>query len=187
MPHLRYRYASLVDVPELGRHIQAAYRGEVSRLGWTTEADLLDGQRTDEAELASLVRAFPERRLLLACHDQLLVGSLLLARVAGAVEVGMIAVRPALQARGIGRALLAEAERLARVELCATRMRMAVIAQRVELLAWYGRRGYVATQERAPFPYGQPRFGLPRRPDLYFALLEKRLGGSAEAGEVPTR
>ena len=57
----------------------------------------------------------------------------------------------------------------------ATRIKMTVIAQRTELIAWYERRGYRRTGAREPFPYGDPRFGLPRRPDLYFEVLEKQL------------
>jgi hypothetical protein len=52
---------------------------------------------------------------------------------------------------------------------------MTVLEQRPELLAWYGRRGYLPTGETEPFPYGNPRFGLPRTQDLRFLVLAKRL------------
>ena len=52
---------------------------------------------------------------------------------------------------------------------------MTVIAQRAELIAWYERRGYARTGEARPFPYGDPRFGEPRRDDLSFLVLEKPL------------
>ena len=52
---------------------------------------------------------------------------------------------------------------------------MTVIVQRPELIAWYERRGYALTGERRPFPYDDERFGDPRRTDLEFAVLEKRL------------
>ena len=85
----------------------------------------------------------------------------------------MLAVKPARQTRGLGKALLAEAERRARGELGAARVRMTVIEQRTELIAWYERRGYRRTGATEPFPYGNPRFGLPKRPDLRFVVLEK--------------
>src|SRR5688572_32820421 len=94
----------------------------------------------------------------------------------------MFAVEPALQASGIGRALLAELERRIEAEQSATRVRMTVIAQRTELIAWYQRRGYALTGEEEPFPYGQPRFGLPRRPDLGFVVLEKPLAQADVGG-----
>jgi ribosomal protein S18 acetylase RimI-like enzyme len=88
---------------------------------------------------------------------------------------GLFAVSPQQQARGLGRALLAEAERVARTEWASTTMEMTVIAQRPELIAWYQRRGYTVTGEQRPFPYGDERAGLPKRPDLAFVVLEKKL------------
>ena len=55
-------------------------------------------------------------------------------------------------------------------------MVMTVIGQRDELIAWYERRGYHRTGETQPFPYGDARYGIPRRPDLVFAVLAKPLG-----------
>lgn len=166
--------AATADVDAIVALVQAAYRGEASRAGWTTEADLLDGQRTDRAEVEALLRG-PASRFVLAYADQQLVGSVLLELSPGLSYLGMLSVRPTLQARGVGRALLAECERLVRLEQPGSRLRMTVIGQRAELIAWYERRGYRCTGQRAAFPYGQPRFGLPRRPDLYFEVLEKDL------------
>jgi ribosomal protein S18 acetylase RimI-like enzyme len=87
----------------------------------------------------------------------------------------MLSVRPHLQSAGIGRALLDEAERVARTELDKRTMRMRVISLRDSLLAWYERRGYVRTGQTEPFPYGEPRAGQPRRDDLIFVVLEKPL------------
>jgi hypothetical protein len=56
-------------------------------------------------------------------------------------------------------------------------MRMTVIRQREELIAWYERRGYRRTGQLTPFPYGDERFGIPQRADLEFELLVKPLGG----------
>jgi ribosomal protein S18 acetylase RimI-like enzyme len=105
-----------------------------------------------------------------------LVGSVLVRQEgAGTSHIGMFAVRPALQGSGVGRQLLAEAERVARAEQDALRIKMTVIEQRRELIAWYERRGYRETGATEPFPYGNPRFGLPKRGDLRFSVLEKRL------------
>jgi ribosomal protein S18 acetylase RimI-like enzyme len=87
----------------------------------------------------------------------------------------MLTVRPDLQDRRLGRRLLEDAEAyvLARG---ARRIRMTVVAVRDTLIAWYERRGYRLTGEREPFPYEDQRFGAPNRDDLYFVVLEKRVG-----------
>lgn len=87
-------------------------------------------------------------------------------------HLGMFAVRPVTQSAGIGSALLAHAEEEARARGLA-RVELEVIAQREELIAFYQRRGYVLTGERRPFPYGDARFGVPRRDDLAFEVLVK--------------
>jgi ribosomal protein S18 acetylase RimI-like enzyme len=185
----RFRTAHLEDVEAIVQLVESAYRGDSSRAGWTTEADLLDGQRTDREEVASLTRD-DDVRLLLAHSAQELVGCVLVRRgdahAAPATQglapdrqrvahIGMFAVRPTLQSRGLGSALLEEAERLARAELGVMRAEMTVIEQRLDLLPWYERRGYRRTGATEPFPYGNPRFGLPRRPDLRFLVLAKEL------------
>jgi ribosomal protein S18 acetylase RimI-like enzyme len=171
---LRFRRATVEDVPSIVALVESAYRGDASRRGWTTEADLLDGQRTDAAAVTDLMSAAGSR-FLLAEEQGRLVGSLLLAHEPPNAYIGMFAIRPDCQGREFGRQLLHEAERVARVEWTVGGIRMTVIAQRLELIAWYERRGYAQTGEREPFPYGQPRFGLPRRDDLYFVTLFKAL------------
>jgi ribosomal protein S18 acetylase RimI-like enzyme len=173
-PALEFRRARLADVEAIVALVESAYRGDASRAGWTTEADLLDGQRTDAGEVGELV-ASDSARILLAFRGRELVGSVMLVHAVDPAHVGMLAVHPELQAHGIGRALLAEVERVIVHERLACRVQMTVIAQRSELIAWYGRRGYALTSETQRFPYGEPRFGLPRRPDLYFRVLEKTL------------
>jgi len=172
---LQFRRARPEDVPAIVALVESAYRGEVSKKGWTTEAELLAGQRTDRGEVGDLVGG-EHSRIVLAERAGELVGSVMMVHADRAVvEVGMVAVRPDLQTGGVGRALLAEVERCARAERLGTLLRMTVIGQREQLIAWYERRGYRVTGETKPFPYGQPRFGLPRRPDLYFRVLEKEL------------
>jgi ribosomal protein S18 acetylase RimI-like enzyme len=84
-------------------------------------------------------------------------------------------VRPELQGAGLGRVVLAEAERIAREEWGVREMHMTVIHLREDLIAWYERRGYRRTGEMSPFPYDDQRFGIPRRDDLQFELLVKAL------------
>jgi ribosomal protein S18 acetylase RimI-like enzyme len=171
---LAFRAATEEDVPALVALVESAYRGEASRAGWTTEADLLGGQRTDPEGVAAVV-ADPGSIVLTAERAGRLVACCHLERRGGEAYFGMFAVSPGLQGAGLGKAVLAEAERTARAEWGARRMQMTVIRQRDDLIAWYERRGYSRTGELSPFPYGDERFGIPRRSDLAFELLVKPL------------
>ncbi|MGW3013532.1 GNAT family N-acetyltransferase [Streptomyces sp. NPDC001219] len=172
---LTFRTAHDADVPGLVALIESAYRGDVSRGGWTTEADLLEGQRTDPEGVTAVVRK-ETGRLLIAERDGALIACCQLEHRGDHAYFGMFAVRPDLQGGGLGKLIIAEAERTARETWGAREMRMTVIHQRDELIAWYERRGYRRTGELTPFPYGDERFGIPQRPDLAFELLVKPLG-----------
>jgi GNAT superfamily N-acetyltransferase len=172
---LTFRFGETADVPAVVDLVQSAYRGEPSRAGWTTEADLLDGQRTDAAAVLAIVHA-DGSELLIAEDDGQLVGCCQLEHRAGAVAYfGMFSVRPGLQGHGVGREILARAEQLARQDWGVATMVMTVLAPRLELIAWYERRGYLRTSQTSPFPYGNDRFGIPKRPDLSFVQLTKDL------------
>ena len=188
MSPIRFRAAAACDVAAIVALVESAYRGDVSRTGWTTEADLLDGQRTDLDEVAVLV-ARSDSRVLLAERPSTgsgQAGALLACchierENAQRCHFGMFAVSPREQGSGLGRAMLAEAERIARMEWGCTMMAMTVIDVRAELIAWYERRGYRRTGEYKAFPYGDPRFGLPKRADLRFETLEKPLRAETPA------
>ncbi|MFF8387123.1 GNAT family N-acetyltransferase [Streptomyces kanasensis] len=170
-----FRDAVEADVPALVALVESAYRGDASRAGWTTEADILDGQRTDPEGVRQVITA-PGSRLVLTERGGELVACCQLEHRGDTAYFGMFAVRPGLQGGGLGRRVLGEAERLAREEWGAREMHMTVISVREELIAWYERRGYRRTGRTTPFPYGDERFGVPRRPDLRFELLVKELG-----------
>jgi ribosomal protein S18 acetylase RimI-like enzyme len=169
-----FRAATKADIPALVTLVERAYRGDESRAGWTTEADLLGGQRTDPDMVAAVVDD-ESGRLLIAEADGVPVACCQLENRGGHAYFGMFAVDPGTQGGGLGRRVLAEAERVAREEWGADEMRMTVITLRADLIGWYERRGYVRTGEMQPFPYGDERFGLPKRDDLEFEVLVKKL------------
>ena len=170
-----FRPAAPDDVPALHRLVESAYRGDSAKAGWTHEADLLGGQRTDEAELLDIL-ADAGRVILLAEVDGVLTGCVQVAdQGRGLAYLGLLTVDPTRQAGGLGRLLIDAAEAEAVARFGATRMEMTVIRQRAELIAWYERRGYRRTGDYSPFPYGDERFGLPRRDDLRFEVLEQPL------------
>jgi ribosomal protein S18 acetylase RimI-like enzyme len=175
MTEIAFRGAAPADIPALHRLIESAYRGEISRLGWTTEADLLDGQRTDPDDLADIL-ADPKQALLTAWRDGRPVACILIAdRGEGTGYFGMLSVDPTLQGGGLGRRMIAEAEAAMRERFAARRVRISVFPQRETLIAWYERLGYQLTGDTLPFPYGNPRFGLPLRDDLHFVVMERML------------
>ncbi|NNN06921.1 MAG: GNAT family N-acetyltransferase [Elusimicrobia bacterium] len=173
---IRFRAAALDDAARLVALVNSAYRGESSKKGWTTEADLLGGQRTDEDKVREMIAATGSRVELAFAADGALAACVHLKKEAdGSCYLGMLTVDPARQSGGLGRELLQRSEDLARGWSCA-RMRMTVISVRAELIAYYERRGYRRTGRTEPFPEDDPRFGLPKVRGLTFAELEKPLG-----------
>ncbi|HTV85679.1 MAG TPA: GNAT family N-acetyltransferase [Dyella sp.] len=172
--------AGVADVPAIVALVESAYRGASGRRGWTTESDLLDGRRTDE-ELVSQLFVAPDSVILLASVDRVLRACCHIQRQGDVAYFGLFAVDPPWQRGGLGKRLLAEAERVAgEVWRCAA-MHMTVIDVRAELIAWYERRGYRRTGQYKPFPYGDERVGVPLRDDLRFELLIKALSAGAAA------
>ncbi len=169
--------AEPADLPAIAELVNSAYRGEGSRLGWTTEADYIDGQRTDVQALQADLAANPDARILMLRDEGgVLLGTVWLEPVEGGETwyLGMLTIRPDLQTGGLGRSLLEGAEADAQAA-GARRIRMTVVAIRDTLIAWYQRRGYALTGETRPWPYEDERFGQPRRDDLSFVVLEKAL------------
>ncbi len=160
------------DAVLLDQLVNAAYRGESSKVGWTTEADLLDGTRTDALAISALLKD-PGTTILKYVENGKILGCVELKVENDKLYLGMLTVQPDLQGRGIGKELLKRAEGEARKRKCSSIV-MTVISAREELIAWYIRHGYRATGERRPFNFNDPRFGLPKRP-LEFIVLEKKL------------
>jgi ribosomal protein S18 acetylase RimI-like enzyme len=174
MSPLQFRAASVADIPALVPLVTSAYRGDVSRQGWTTEADILEGNRIDPDVLRSDIER-ARSQVIVATRDGRMLACAHVCEQDGAGYFGMFAVDPTLQNAGIGREVLGEAERIVRDEFKLPTMRMTVIDLREELIAWYERRGYRRTGIKKPFPATDPRFGLPKRDDLRFEVLEKAL------------
>ena len=171
---LSFRAATIDDIPALVALVTSAYRGDDSRVGWTTEADVLDGNRIDADVLRADI-ARDRSRVVIAERDARMLACAHVADDGGVGYFGMFSVQPGLQGGGIGGRMLIECERIAREDWRLPFMRMTVIDIRDELIAWYERRGYRRTGAFKPFPYGDERFGIPKRDDLRFEVLEKAL------------
>ena len=166
--------AELKDVSELNVLVNSAYRGDSSRKGWTTEADLLDGIRIDEERLTALIQKNDSVILKYTDASNKIIGCVHLEKKGDKMYLGMLTVSPRLQGKGIGKELMSASEAYARKQNC-TSVYMTVITDRTELIGWYEKYGYKNTGVKKPFPAGDPRFGLPKK-FLEFVMLEKVLG-----------
>lgn len=162
------RVATRDDLPALHPVIERAYRGETARGGWTHEADLIEGPRTDISTLTAIVED-PAQRLLIALKDEAALGCVQVSdRGDGLAYLGLLCIDPGLQTGGYGKQLVAAAEETARDTFHARRMEMTVIDVRRKLIEFYERRGYRISGEKRDFP-------IPLDPPLLMDVLVKDL------------
>ncbi|TRX35043.1 GNAT family N-acetyltransferase [Flavobacterium sp. ZT3R18] len=162
--------ATLEDVSALEKLINSAYRGETSKQGWTTEANLLEGKRITEDELSKTIQN-KENTILKFAENNRIMGCVLLVKKENQLYLGMLTVSPELQNSGIGKKLLQEAEIYA-LTLGLPKIIMTVISIREELIAWYKRHGYADTGVREPFPLNDTDAIIGKQP-LEFIVMEK--------------
>ncbi len=160
----------ITDIPELNLLVNSAYRGESSKEGWTHEADLLGGIRTNETMLTDTISQANTTVLKYTENNQI-VGCVLLEQQSDSLYLGMLTVLPTLQGGGIGKKLLAAAETTA-MSLGLSKIAMTVISVRSELIDWYKRHGYQATGQTKCFPMDDPNAGTPKQ-FLEFIVMEK--------------
>lgn len=165
--------ATLQDIPALVILLNSAYRGDASKSGWTTEADLLKGEhRTDETNLHKLMTADNAVFLKYTNAKNEIEGCVFLQKKQTRLYLGMLSVSPKLQAKGTGKRLMAAAVLHAKAQNCMA-IFMRVISVRKELIAWYEKLGYADTGVKEPFP-ADDRFGIPTQP-LEFIIMEKKI------------
>lgn len=165
--------ASQQDIPALVTLINSAYRGEGSKQGWTTEADLIQGLRTDEENLGEII-ADPDTTFLKYSNEEgKIVGCMRLQQQQDRLYLGMLTVSPVLQAQGLGKKLLKAADEMALAKKCRS-IFMTVFSVRSELVAWYERHGYQKTGKVIPFKHNE-KFEVVAQ-ELEFFELEKLIG-----------
>jgi ribosomal protein S18 acetylase RimI-like enzyme len=160
------------NVPALNKLVNSAYRGESSRKGWATEADLIDGTRITEGILHELLST-PGLIILTYKEKNELLGCVELRKDADKMYLGMLSVNPEIQAKGIGKILMQAGEAHARQQHC-SKVYMTVVSVRDKLIDWYLRQGYSLTGERKPFAMPDERWGTPKQP-LEFVVMEKQM------------
>lgn len=167
------RTAVVQDISRLNELVNSVYRGENAQKGWTTEAALLDGQRVDDQMLADIISNVRERIFLFEDSGQIL-GCVHSVDKEKNVFLGMLSVPVELQGRGLGKKLMNIVEKDAKARGFAA-VQMHVLSVRQELLDWYYRHGYKNTGEKSLWPYGDKKWGIPKRDDLEFLVLSKNL------------
>jgi ribosomal protein S18 acetylase RimI-like enzyme len=164
--------ATLKNVSDLNQLINSAYRGESSKKGWTTEANILEGKRTTEDELIEIIQD-KKNTILKYTENNHIIGCVLLVEKEDRLYLGMLTVSPDLQNSGIGKKLMQQAEIYAST-LGLSKIVMTVISVREELISWYKRKGFVDTGLREPFPVSEI-FNQTANEPLEFMVLEKRI------------
>lgn len=175
-----FSFATVADADALAELVNAAYRGTGGETGWTSEAHLLGGQRIDADMVTDLLEE-PDSGVILLHVTGRLKGCVHLKKLsADRAYLGLFAIRPDSQGLGFGTQLMTFAERWARDHWRIETIEITVIPLREELMAWYRRRAYRITSETRPFPYGDHRFGQPKRDDLVLGVMRKTV---TEAGD----
>lgn len=172
---LNFYKAELSDAQAIASLINSAYRGESSRAGWTTEADILDGMRTTTQEVAGLIQRDDAFVLVGVLNDQIIATICCERQDAygkNIAHLGMIAVKPTLQNKGYGTTMLQAAEAMTMREWRVVGFHMAVITLREELIAFYERLGYSRSGEFKNFPENSALW-QPKVPDLTLEYLVK--------------
>lgn len=148
-PHISL--ATAADSVAIKDLLNIAYRGEASKQGWTTEAELIAGDtRTDDAQLKKIMDQPGSVFLKYTNNEHQITGCVNLQLHDKKIYLGMFSVLPHLQGAGIGKQILKAAEEYAAHKKC-TAIYMSVISLRKELISWYERHGYADTGQRIPF------------------------------------
>lgn len=169
---LEFSFAKTADADTISTLVNSAYRGESSKVGWTTEAHFLDGQRTEPAEIKAIIDG-KNSYILLGRQESQILGTceLVVDDKAGELYFGMFTIKPTLQNQGLGKEFLSHVETLAK-NWKLKKIKMTVITVRTELIEYYQRRGFRLTDELISFPK-EERFGIPKIQDLKLVYLIK--------------
>ncbi|HEX2823809.1 MAG TPA: GNAT family N-acetyltransferase [Streptosporangiaceae bacterium] len=173
-----FRFAAPADAKSLVRLIRSAYRGESSRQGWTSEADLVGGDRISAEQVLAMIEGSNSIMLVFDEGDSIIACCHVEDRGGNVAYFGTFAVAPTEQGIGLGRRVLAEAERSAVTRFGSAVLELAVLAQQEKLIAWYERLGFSRSGETRPFP-ADPEFARALRNDLHFVVLSKNLAEPA--------
>jgi ribosomal protein S18 acetylase RimI-like enzyme len=169
--NLKLEEAKLNQSSELCNLVNLTYRGEV---GWTRETHIVQGDRTSLGEMQAAI-SNPDAHFFVINQDKKLVACLYLEKKETSAYIGFFSVHPSLQGRGVGKHMLRLSETFALTELGVSKYVMFVVSQRLELISFYERRGYVRTGKIEDYPL-HLGIGVPKVSGLTIEHLEKYAG-----------
>lgn len=184
---LQFRIAKPADGPRIQQLVEAAFRAEDSRAGWTDGLGLGAYFRLPLEVVTSQIDN-PDGEVLVATdEDGEIVGSIQVSRLGDGApaaapmgRIALLAVDRSRQQAGLGRRMLAHAEEYCRREWGVRRTGLNALSARELLIRWYARQGYERTGETSPLP--RDKLGALSVPDdLCFVEMEKDLGGAGDA------
>lgn len=178
-----FRIARKSDADAIAELVNAAYRPEAGTEGWTHEAHLVAGKRTQIGHITQLL-ARPDSVILVGLKDLQIVTCAHVEKEAASCRIGMLAVNPQRQGLGLGKQMLAHAEKYAHSVFNSEKFILQVLSARSELIAYYQRRGYLPTGEVHVYPHTHEA-GTPIVADLHIEILEKLLPASSLASASP--
>ncbi len=160
--------------PQITQLVNSAYRGDSGKQGWTTEAGILEGLRTDPERVTKDI-VTPGNVILVKIEDQKFIACVHLEKKNDETAyLGMLTTAVSRQTQGTGKELMLASEEYVKKIWGCRKIEMTVIDSRHELISYYVRRGYEITNEKRPFP-ADPAFGIPKAGPLEFVVLEKNL------------
>jgi len=167
----KIRVAEATDVQAIVQLVNQAYRPNTGAVGWTHESNWVSGGRTSVDQVMDLLLK-PDSMILLKSVNSAIVACVHIEKHGSISDIGMLAVNPSQQATGIGKQMLAHAEHYARTEYGAKKFAMLVISSRIELIAFYLRRGYKKTGVLMDYPI-TAGVGIPKYSGMTIEVLEK--------------
>ena len=170
---IHYHKAEISDASAIADLINSAYRGESSRAGWTTEADLIEGMRTTTQEVAAIIQRENAFILIGVLKDQI-IATIGCEKHENTAKLGMIAVKPTMQNKGYGKEMIQAAEAMTLRQWRVAGFYMSVITLRESLIAFYERLGYERTGNLEDFPTESPLWQV-KVNNLKFEYLVKVL------------
>jgi ribosomal protein S18 acetylase RimI-like enzyme len=170
-------------VDEVVRLVRRCYRGLES---WTTETGIVEGPRVTREDLLEELKTMDVLAALshdaqdaqvLGCIKTGLVTKTVVGPLVDppATYVGMLAVDPAYQSRGLATSLINAVEQRAVVTYNCPRLVMDVLSCRDVVMAWYKRAGYLETGRAIDARPFMEAHGEKLLVDCSFLLLQKIL------------
>lgn len=165
-PAPEIRLAQISDLQDISNLINLTYSGYSGKKGWTTEVDLISGQKVTPDSIK-------DKECVIYKIEDKMVGCMFLQPKYDTQSLYMygLTVRPEYQKNKIGSKLLYAAE-IATIAKRFKSIEITVLNKRTELLDWYKRRGYKDYGVRMPVP---ANIGIPKVKDLEFVVLAKDL------------